>query len=184
MSRQISRKSFEAKTTFLLGLILFIGLTGCGTQMPEPVTVTMIVGAAGNEDDILKAQVTEFETQHPDIHLQLFDLPESTRERYSIYPDFFQRHDPMIDVYMIDIIWPPEFGAAGWMLPWDDYIIELFDGLVNAKPRPIQPRYSESSETIQQEEHRAILDQQDAVAATEAMAIPSIISCPIQEAIP
>jgi ABC-type glycerol-3-phosphate transport system substrate-binding protein len=299
MSRQISRETFEAKTTFLLGLILFIGLVGCGTQTPEFVTVTMVAGAVGSEYDLLKAQVTGFEIHSLDTYVQLFDLPESTGERYSNYTNLFQRHDPMIDVYMIDIIWPPEFGAAGWMLPLDDYVtanhidmvdflerpvqghtwdgqlvsmpwfidagwrycrvdllarygftaaqtraelvensgtivveqqeispritflisleqqhykaihttghpssrqvsfqnpdvpaanphlIELFDVLVTAKPRSVHPRYSEISETIQPEKHRAMLGQQDAVTTTEARAtaIQSIISPPVQEAI-
>ena len=113
----------KIKVIFALALVLLPGsLTACGAQTPEPITITMVAGSVGKEFEVLQKQVMEFETQHPHIQVQLLDLPESASDRHTTYVDYLSRQDPSIDIYMIDIIWTPEFGAAGWTIPLNDYI--------------------------------------------------------------
>ncbi len=90
----------------------------------QPVTVVMAAGAVGREMDVLKEQVAMFEEANPDIKVALRALPESSTDRHDLYVTWFAGQDSSVDIYMVDIIWPPEFGAAGWLLPLDDYVAE------------------------------------------------------------
>ncbi len=130
-----------AKIKIILTLALVMlpgGLAACGVQTPEPITITMVAGAVGKEFEVLQQQVMEFETQHPHIQVQLLDLPESTSDRHTAYVDRLNRQDPTIDVYMIDIIWTPEFGAAGWTIPLNDYIAASNINMADFLPGPVQ----------------------------------------------
>lgn len=118
------RKSTSLTTTPFALVLLLLGLmlASCGTQTSEPVAITMVAGAVGKEFEVLEDQVAQFEAQHPDIQVQLIDLPESANDRHAAYIHHLEQHDPTIDIYMIDVTWTPEFGASGWTIPLDDYI--------------------------------------------------------------
>ncbi|MFB0546345.1 MAG: extracellular solute-binding protein, partial [Anaerolineae bacterium] len=90
----------------------------------EPVKVVMTAGAVGKELEVLEEQVAIFEEENPDIDVELREMPESATERHDLYVTWFVGEDSSVDVYMEDIIWPPEFGAAGWLIPLDDYVEE------------------------------------------------------------
>ena len=122
----------------ILALLLTLILIGCGSQPPKPITITMSTGTVGNEFEVLKKQVSQFEAEHPYIQVQLFDPPESTNDRYTAYTDGFKRQDSTIDIYMIDIIWQPEFGAAGWTLPLNDYVSKNKINMTDLLPGPVQ----------------------------------------------
>ncbi len=130
----------ELKMTSALMFILLLvaGLAGCSVQTPEPVTITMVTGTVGKEFEVLETQVAQFEAQHPNIQIQLLDLPESTSDRYAAYVDRLQQQDPTIDIYMIDVIWTPEFGAAGWTLPLDNYVATSGINMADFLPGSVQ----------------------------------------------
>jgi multiple sugar transport system substrate-binding protein len=94
------------------------------TMAQEPVTIVMAAGAVGKEMEVLEEQVAMFEEENPDIKVELRELPESSTDRHDLYVTWFTGEDSSVDIYMEDIIWPPEFGAAGWLLPLDDYVAE------------------------------------------------------------
>lgn len=109
--------------TILLMAILAFALVPV-SMAGEPVTIVMAAGAVGKEMEVLEEQVAMFEKDNPDVKVELRELPGSATDRHALYVAWLTGGDSSVDIYMVDIIWPPEFGAAGWFMPLDDYVKE------------------------------------------------------------
>ena len=64
--------------------------------------------------------IREFERQNPDIAIVLDERPEVGSLVHDKYVTMLASGDPSVDIYSIDVIWPPEFAEAGWLEPLDD----------------------------------------------------------------
>ncbi len=62
-----------------------------------------------------------FNAVHPDIQVEFIQVPWSTTDKHQMLVTRLGAKDPDPDVYLGDVIWPPEFAAAGWALKLDDY---------------------------------------------------------------
>lgn len=98
-------------------------LCGCQPVSVDPVTITMASGV-GREYEILLQQVAQFEAAHPQINVEVLELFEDTAMRYEFFVQNLEDQNSTIDIFMMDIIWPPEFGSHGWTVPLDDYVAE------------------------------------------------------------
>ena len=84
------------------------------------ITITWAVGKDPTRfHDTL---IAKFEEKFPNIKVRLLEMPESATIMHDAYVTYFSARDPSVDVYSIDIIWPPEFGSAEWLLPLNEYI--------------------------------------------------------------
>lgn len=106
---------------FLIFLFSLAFLVGC-RKTEEVVTIAFAVGKdpTGYHQQLIK----QFESVHPKIRVKLIEMPESATQQHNSYVTYLSSRDASIDVYSIDIIWPSEFGAAGWLLPLDDFFAE------------------------------------------------------------
>ncbi len=68
------------------------------------------------EDRLLR----EFERRNPGVTVAVKELPAASDTQHQQYVTWLAARDPSVDVYLIDVIWPAEFAAAGWILPLDD----------------------------------------------------------------
>lgn len=103
-------------------LLLFLLLLGLGIgchKENELVTITFATGK--DPTGYHQKLVAQFESTHPKIRVKLIEMPESATQQHNAYVTYLSSRDASIDVYSIDIIWPSEFGAAGWLLPLDDF---------------------------------------------------------------
>ncbi len=117
------------KITFIFFAVMFLLFAGTifagGSQDSAEngvVTISMASGTVGHELDVLKEQIAVFESENSDIKVNLVPLPESATERHDLYVTWFVGQSSDVDILMEDIIWPPEFGAAGWLKPLNEYI--------------------------------------------------------------
>ncbi len=101
----------------LLGLVL--ALWGCGAAPPETGVSLVLTGGSGPEEAFAKEQLREFQRLHPDIRVSYQATPSSASERHTLYVTWLSSRSPDIDVLNLDVIWVPEFAAAGWLLPLD-----------------------------------------------------------------
>ncbi|HWP57714.1 MAG TPA: ABC transporter substrate-binding protein [Candidatus Acidoferrales bacterium] len=62
-----------------------------------------------------------FEAQNPGTKVVLELGPHSSTEFHDLVTQKLRNRDPSLDVFFMDVIWPPEFVAAGWALPLDSY---------------------------------------------------------------
>ena len=52
------------------------------------------------------------------------ELPDSSNDRLKTINTVLQAGDASIDVFAGDVVWPPIFSSAGWVIPFDDYLEE------------------------------------------------------------
>jgi multiple sugar transport system substrate-binding protein len=66
--------------------------------------------------------------------VDMVPLPTAADQQRSQLVRRLAAHDPAIDLVGMDVIWVPEFAAAGWILPWkgDDALRALRDRLPSA----------------------------------------------------
>ncbi len=118
----------------LLLFLVFLGfLIGC-RKTEQAVTITFAVGKdpTGYHQELIR----QFESTRPEIRVKLIEMPESATQQHNSYVTYLSSRDASIDVYSIDIIWPSEFGAAGWLLPLDRFFTE--EELEEFLPGPVK----------------------------------------------
>ncbi len=110
-------KAFLRYVGFLAWVCL--ALIGCGDREPAgPVLV--LAGGSGPEEAHGHKQLAAFRQAHPDITVIYQATPSSARERHTLFVTWLSSHSADIDVLNLDVIWVPEFAAAGWILPLTD----------------------------------------------------------------
>ncbi len=65
--------------------------------------------------------IANFEASHPGVKVIREVGPHSSTEFHDLVSQKLRNHDPKMDVFFMDVIWPAEFAAAGWALPLDEY---------------------------------------------------------------
>jgi multiple sugar transport system substrate-binding protein len=98
-------------------LWLALALAGCGAAPPETGISLVLAGGSGPEEVFARKQLQEFHRLHPDIRVTYQATPSSASERHTLYVTWLSSHSPDLDVLNLDVIWVPEFAAAGWLRP-------------------------------------------------------------------
>jgi multiple sugar transport system substrate-binding protein len=96
-----------------------LALWGCGAAPPETSVYLVLAGGSGPEEAFAREQLKEFQRLHPDIRVTYQATPSSASERHTLFVTWLSSRSPDIDVLNLDVIWVPEFAAAGWLLPLD-----------------------------------------------------------------
>src|SRR4030095_8574939 len=60
--------------------------------------------------------IDDFQSEHPDIRVQLIEGPPATNTREDMYSTSFLSGAAGYDIVYGDVIWTPKFAAAGWLL--------------------------------------------------------------------
>jgi multiple sugar transport system substrate-binding protein len=81
----------------------------------------MAASAVGREAALVQAQLARFEAQHPDLRVELRATPDEADTRHQLYVHWLNAHATDPDVLQLDVIWTPEFAAAGWVHPLDRF---------------------------------------------------------------
>jgi multiple sugar transport system substrate-binding protein len=76
-----------------------------------------MAGGSGPEEAFAREQLQEFHRLHPHIRVAYQATPSSASDRHTLYVTWLASHSADIDVLNLDVIWVPEFAAAGWLLP-------------------------------------------------------------------
>ncbi|MGH7507659.1 MAG: extracellular solute-binding protein, partial [Longimicrobiales bacterium] len=100
--------------------MLLIVLGGCGEGTPGNV-LTVSGSALGTEADVLRRQVFRFEASHPGWQVEIRVTPDAADQRHQLYVQWLNARAEMPDVLQLDVVWTPEFAAAGWILPLDGF---------------------------------------------------------------
>jgi len=108
----------RARTTLLLSLAV---LLGCGSEGPGETVVTFPGSAVGAEATLLREQLWRFERHNPGIRVRQRRTPDAADQRRQLYVQWLNAGASDPDVLQLDVVWTPEFAAAGWLLPLDRY---------------------------------------------------------------
>ena len=85
----------------------------CGEEQDSGIVVTFPGSAVGAEAEILSRQLDRFMREHPDIRVVQRETPDAADQVHQLYVQWLnaQASDP--DILQLDVIWTPEFAAAG-----------------------------------------------------------------------
>jgi multiple sugar transport system substrate-binding protein len=113
--------------TYIPLLVVLITAATCESG-PEPppsepgrTTITWFTNSAEVENDPTQILIDAFERQHPEITVNAVSGPYNTDDKRSAIRAEIESGENPPDVYMGDVIWPAEFGAAGLALPLDEH---------------------------------------------------------------
>lgn len=75
-----------------------------------------------NAAEQFKSSIKSFEKQHPGITVREEILPSNTNIQHQFYATSLQAGSSDFDVFLIDVIWTPEFSLAGWLEDLSDLL--------------------------------------------------------------
>lgn len=115
--------------TALLGAFAATALTiaACGDQAPRGIIISFPASAVGAEAEVLKRQLERFMRNHPDIQVVQRKTPDAADQRRQLYVQWLNAGASDPDILQLDVIWTPEFAAAGWILPLDPFAPKVED---------------------------------------------------------
>ncbi|MCB2192501.1 MAG: ABC transporter substrate-binding protein [Deltaproteobacteria bacterium] len=113
------------KTIAALGLALLIalGAAGCGGEADDPNTIRLVAWKF-NTPGLWRRLADQFEKQHPPLKVSLEIGPHSSTSYHDMLTQKLKNRSSEVDVFLMDVIWPPEFASAGWALPLEEIFTE------------------------------------------------------------
>ncbi|HXI21787.1 MAG TPA: ABC transporter substrate-binding protein, partial [Gemmatimonadales bacterium] len=101
---------------------VFVVLAGCRARSDHSgVTLTFPGSALGAEGEILHRQLARFMALHPGIRVVQRETPDAADQRHQLYVQWLNAGTSEPDLLQLDVVWTPEFAAAGWILPLDRF---------------------------------------------------------------
>ena len=107
------------RLTALLGSVLLAA--ACGAPGEEAPLLKISGSAVGAEGEILARQIARFQQASPGLHIEIQRTPDDATQRHQLYVQWLNAHVGTPDILQLDVVWTPEFAAAGWILPLDRY---------------------------------------------------------------
>ena len=83
--------------------------------------VTLPASALGAEAAVLRRQLDRFMQENPEIHVEPRRTPDAADQRHQLYVQWLNAGASDPDILQLDVIWTPEFAAAGWILPLNPF---------------------------------------------------------------
>jgi multiple sugar transport system substrate-binding protein len=109
------------RTTDIAAVVLLACGCGGGQSLPGPVVVTFPISALGAEGRVLVGQLARFTAANPGIKVEQRVTPDAADQKHQLYVQWLNAGASDPDILQLDVIWTPEFAAAGWILPLDRF---------------------------------------------------------------
>lgn len=113
------------KIAILLSVIIVIGFVlYIYTQNNQSIKEQVVINYYSQPDinGVVSEIISNFEKLHPDIKVNLVELPPNTDDKLITIKKAFQSGEMQVDVFDSDIVWPPIFAASGWAEPLDEHV--------------------------------------------------------------
>ncbi len=109
------------RLTVCLLLPLVLILPACKKKETTGVKTIRFVTWKPNQPAVWDEIIRMFEAENPGIIVERETGPHSSTGFHDLLAQKLKNRSPDADVYFMDVIWPPEFAAAGWAMPLDAY---------------------------------------------------------------
>lgn len=108
----------------LVGLALTLG-AACGESPGgrQQVEVRFVTWKP-NQPEVWDEIIRRFQAANPDIRLVREVGPHSSTAFHDLLTQKLKNASPEVDVFLMDVVWPPEFASAGWARSLDHYLDE------------------------------------------------------------
>jgi multiple sugar transport system substrate-binding protein len=105
-------------------IALSVFALSCEKKAPEGKTVLTFVTWKPNQPEVWDEILAAFSRENPDIDLRREVGPHSSTAFHDLLTQKLKNKSTDADVFLMDVIWPPEFAAAGWAMKLDDRLGE------------------------------------------------------------
>jgi ABC-type glycerol-3-phosphate transport system substrate-binding protein len=102
-------------------LALLLALGCAPAPSGGPAVVTLPVSVLGAEGQVLRGQLARFAKERPDIRVVQRPTPDAADQRHQLYVQWLNAGASEPDILQLDVVWTPEFAAAGWILDLDRF---------------------------------------------------------------
>jgi multiple sugar transport system substrate-binding protein len=102
-------------------LLAIAGLACARTPNNNETVLTFSGSALGAEGTLVAKQLAQFTVLNPGIRVELQRTPDDASQRHQLYVQWLNARVGNPDILQLDVIWTPEFAAAGWVLPLTPY---------------------------------------------------------------
>jgi multiple sugar transport system substrate-binding protein len=97
-------------------------LAACAPAAKTGETILTFSGSAlGAEGTLVQKQLKRFMQLNPGIRVELQRTPDDANQRHQLYVQWLNARVGNPSILQLDVVWTPEFAAAGWVLPLDPY---------------------------------------------------------------
>lgn len=104
----------------VISVLLVAASQGCTKKEEGRKTIVRFVTWKPNIPGGWEEIIRIFETEYPDIKLLRETGPHSSTAFHDLLTQKLKNKSEDVDVFLMDVIWPPEFAAAGWAMPLDE----------------------------------------------------------------
>src|SRR5262245_24870880 len=87
--------------------------------LPSPDTEIHFVMWKPHQREAWERAIRDFEATHPGVRVRVEEGPHSSSELHAMLLTKLRARDPRLDLFLIDVVWPAEFAAAGYLEPLD-----------------------------------------------------------------
>ena len=104
-------------------IVVVAALALAAPPLAQADTVLRVfVGGANQRPDVARKMFDEYEKQHPGVKVQLESGGATSELQRQYLSTVLGAKDSTLDVFIIDIINPAQYAAAGWIEPLDSYL--------------------------------------------------------------
>jgi multiple sugar transport system substrate-binding protein len=103
------------KTTIMLAVFYTFSLFS-GSVLAKGKTTVVFLTWKPNQPEIWEQLIENFHRENPQIRIQLQVAPHSSTEYHAVVTQRLKNKDKSVDIFFMDVVWPPEFANAGWAL--------------------------------------------------------------------
>jgi multiple sugar transport system substrate-binding protein len=125
----------NVQTWSLTALVVAAASVASGCTRTEDHVLTFSGSAVGREADVIRGQLDRFQQANPSIKVALRATPDASDDRHQLYTQWLNARASDPDVLQLDVVWTPEFAAAGWIAnldPFDPPVDRFFPVAVTA----------------------------------------------------
>ena len=98
-----------------------VALTAGGCARAESHVLTFSGSLVGREGEVIRRQLDRFREANPSIDVALRATPDAADQRHQLYVQWLNARASDPDVLQLDVVWTPEFAAAGWIAGLDRF---------------------------------------------------------------
>ncbi|MGH7255471.1 MAG: ABC transporter substrate-binding protein [Nitrospirales bacterium] len=96
-------------------------LTDASPEASGDPTVLHFVTWKPDHPRVWEEAIARFTAAHPHIQVIREIAPHSSTAYHDLLSQKLKNQDPTVDLFFMDVIWAPEFAAAGWVLPLEGF---------------------------------------------------------------
>lgn len=121
----------QYKRLLLVALMVFVGSMFSIVNAEDEITLRWAV-FSNDPNGMMQAAAERYSEENPGVNVKPVQMPSAADKNHDKQVSILAAQSTALDIVNIDVVWPPEFAMAGWLMPLDDYFTE---SEINAFPQ-------------------------------------------------